>query len=237
MFNTMDGQRTETLDQFSAMLDDFAGRAVGFADAVRELRRFRMAKNVQQARRKAINEALDRHYARGNVVTGSGLILRRTRPAPATKRAVTDTNLVKRLYPEIYAACRVPTSFVQVKAVDGAVQPYAFHLPDVPESHESLDRVKAALDAAILPDEVKRGGEAARDRLIEIGDEFGWNGLPLSFADAWSVGLRRLAFDDAVLRSNHPDVAAACEHVVERSGSSKLYFAKPTDGETDGYAE
>ncbi|QYW01679.1 hypothetical protein SEA_NEOS5_66 [Mycobacterium phage Neos5] len=224
-------KRTETLEQFSASLDEHAGRSVGFADAVRDLRIERALKAEVDARRKALYEALVAHHDRGVTRLSSGLVLRRTRPSPPSKRVVVDTALVKRRYPKIHSACRVPVPYLQVR---GAVVVPRWDDPGTPTGTENVDRVADMYGRAVMPDDVKARGEAAKELLIAAADEFGWDGLPLEFADGWAVGLRRIQFDVGVLRATHPDVAASCSVEKVSGGSApRVYVAKPGEADVD----
>ncbi|ABD58566.1 hypothetical protein PBI_PIPEFISH_69 [Mycobacterium phage Pipefish] len=220
-----------TMDQFADTLDQHAGRTVGFADHVRALRSARAVKAAIEADRKTAYELMKAHYSRGNVAVGSGSVLRMSKPSKVSVRRTVDSKLVQRRYPKVYDQCRVPVPYVTVAGELTVVRPANTGFSVA--SNADLDRVVAAYRACSVPEDVTAAEAAAVAALKGIADEFGWDGLPLEFTDAWTIGLRRLQFDAKVLRELRPDVVEECS--VERSsgGSTTLRIVDPAEGERD----
>lgn len=231
--------RPETLDEFSALLDDHAGAHVGFADTVRRLAELKAQVKPIEQRRKEINTRLREHYERGDTVVqtgpGEGVELAMTRPsAVRTYRAVSSA-VVKKRRPKLWAQCQVSKPWTQVKA-PASFEVKAVALPPDPGAEATLEAVLRVQAMIPTTTELSAEEQECKDRLAKIAADFGWDGLPLEFADQWVVGTRRMQFDEERLRAVDPE---AYEELAEERSSGGVSRLRVGDVGLDGdaYAE
>lgn len=210
--------RSETLAEFAASLDEHAGTQVGFVEMVRELWQTRSVIKELAAARSALFDKIKAAHAEGARQVGdTGYELRSTSPSGETMtyRAVTS-EACKRANVAAWTAAQVPVKFVQVKAPGTEQVP----LDDATEAAAMIKATAARLplDKAVLAykehtawqrlRDLKKAEVDAQDRLEKLAAEFGWNGLPITFADGWTVGLKRRQYSSEYLAESNPEMFA-----------------------------
>jgi hypothetical protein len=238
------GRRSETLAEFAAALADHAGKPIPFMTSVIELAQTRVAVKMLKARRDLVFEQIKHRYAGGTAVTSDGeYVLRMSRPTPLVTVRTVESDTIKRKYPETWQAARVAVSRVAVSAPKSyALEIPMPKMPIVPGSSAPLDRCVAAYKHRAF-DRLAglRETENRTVRLLErIADEFGWDGMPMTFTDSWSIGLRSLRFDADHLAEIAPDIFDELAVEKVRGGSTRLCLARLDDDDPesfDDYAE
>lgn len=194
---------------------------------------------VVRQQRAQIKEARDQvryhvnmAYANGTRdVAGTGYKLKATDPGePVTVRKV-ETHTVKKADPKAWERARAVVSYVQVKP------PAAFKLavplvptPSVPANHMPIDKAVVLLkeDRAWAVSRELRDEEVELvERLEKLAADFGWDGLPITFADGWTAGLRRLQFSSDKLAELDPALfdQLAVERTQQRPGYVRVVKA------------
>lgn len=226
-------RRQETLAEFTAALSEHAGQLVPFMSSVVELTQTRAAVKLLKERRALIFEQIKRHYASGVTITSNGeTVLRTSRPAPMVTVRTVESDTVKRRYPKVWQANRIAVPRVAVTAPTTYwLEVPVPKLPAVPAPSASLDRCVAAYRNRAFDrfESLRRDETVLISRLTSIADDYGWDGLPIAFADGWTVGLASLRFDAETLRQAAPDVFEELAVDKTRGGSTRLYLARPGD--------
>ena len=224
-------QRPETLAAFSAELDSHAGRAVGFADLVADLARTRAQLAQLKAARAAVFEKVKEGYLAGHR-SAAGYQLKQTDPGEAVIYRAAESAKVKKADPAAWRAAQAEVGFVQVKppaSVRLAVPEVA--VPEVGERAGLEAVVKVYKEAPAW--ELMRGLRDAEVELItrldKLAADFGWDGLPLTFADGWTVGLRRRQFSSERLAEVAPELFELLAVAKVRQAPARVYVAKPGD--------
>ncbi|QGH80069.1 hypothetical protein SEA_NHAGOS_58 [Gordonia phage NHagos] len=241
-----------TLDEFSAQLDEYLSRTSGFADDVRRL-------YVLNARRAQVNaaKAAGQKILRASLETtgrssraaqtpGGDWVIESKRRA----RRPSAGSVVRKKYPSLYRSCVVPSAYAQVKYGREMVIEPVPGLPVFPADPqiitdhlvavtvEGLSQISAK-GAALLPP-IEAEIKAVKARLGAVCEAADWDGLPVAFTDAWTVGLRRMQFKESVFRDRHPDEYGRVMAVVEELPDEVVTDVKlrpGNEGELDTYAE
>lgn len=229
---TPKGARPETLDEFSAALDDHLNADVGFADAVRDLwvTRQRLA-NLESARRETF-EHVKTAFHTGTRVVGEFELRETARREPEVYRAV-EAAVVKKHAPAAYAAARTLVSRVSVSAPRGSADLVPRdRVPKLPKTVTAEAAVRAyksdlfSLIKLLKSEEVDLLG-----RLEKIAAEAGWDGTEQVFADGWKAALKREQFSGERLREIDPDLWDRLAVTKVREQQPRVYLAKR--GEVD----
>lgn len=240
--------RDVTLDEFETQLREYAGRDVGFADAVRDYWAASKQLAAVEAARKAVFERIKVEHAKGNTVVqfrpedelGPGKVLRQAKPSVRRVPATVPSARIKRWNGGLWKAARVPTSYMKVTAPPSArvAAPEGLAVPD--DSAKLYDLLKAyeAMPSAAEFTEAKTD---AKIRLAKIAADMGdWDGLPIEFADGWVVGTHALRYSSDKLREIAPDVwekLADPPRDVETAGRVYVDDLKPGRDDVDPYAQ
>lgn len=235
--------RPESLLAFSAAVDEHMGRPVGFADLVYRLWTVRAQKKTVSDHRKESFALIKAAYERGVRVVGPNLyVLKSTAEGRGEPYLGVDSEKVKRKHPELWNRSRVAVPYVQTKAPTGltlSTSGVLQSLPKTPEPHASIVDIVAAYkhpSYAVL----KSLRDQETDLLAEL-DELGaandWDGLPITFADGWTVSLRRLQFSADRMASLDPATFEAVAVEKTRRIPARVYLAlpdgTPAEGEVD----
>lgn len=245
---THPGDRPETLAQFSADVDAYYERAVGFADAVTRLAVVRATARRAEQRRKDIYEEVKKRHAQGagfvaqrRGVSGGGYFVRTVTSRVSTKRAVPSA-VIQKAHPELWEQARVRVNRLAVtppKTIELPVR--GLKLPPAGANLRLLDfagvieSYKSPLFdvLAALKDEETR----VRGELEEIGQETDWSGEELRFADGWNVALWRMEYSDAQLAKIAPKVWDGLAVEKQTGGTSRLDIMDLESAIAKGYVE
>lgn len=233
--------RPETLAQFSALVDQHLNRRAGFGDMVVRLAVTRAQIKQVDAARTALFEQIKERRDNGLVaVPGTDFEVRQTAPGPATIVRKVTSAAVKKAAPEVWQRCHAPASYVQVKP------PVAVRLT-IPEV--AVPSLGAAVDDATLVTTYKEHPAWARlkelraeeselvESLDKLGADAGWDGLPVTFADGWVAGLRRMQFSAAKLEATEPEVFKALSVPDVKQSAARTYVGRLGADQPDAGAD
>lgn len=201
--------RDETLDEFSAAVDEHIGHPVGFADTVRRLHATRTQLYDLKAKRAAVHEHLRSAYDLGHRVVGAtGLELYQTQPGEPRAVREVPSAVVKKADKKAYEAARVVVQRVSVKAPD-RVKVKLIEAPDGGGFMPPVDAVLAYRDPVWRSLKwLAEQEQEMKDALAKIAANAGWDGGvedgPLVTSDGWSVQVNTRRYDSEALRANDP---------------------------------
>ncbi|QGH75313.1 hypothetical protein I5G61_gp65 [Mycobacterium phage Quesadilla] len=230
--------REESLAQFSATLDEHAGRAVGFAVAVAELAKARAQIAQLKAARAEVFDVIKERFEEGHRLVGEGRFeLRMSGGGEAKVYRAVESAAVKKANPAAWRRAQAVVPFVSVKAPAAA----ALKVPVVPTPQVNpAMSVEAAVAAytdhpAWLRLKALRAEETELIGTLEkMAAEFGWDGLPITFSDGWVAGLKRMQFSADKLAELEPEVFEELAVTKVRQAPARVYLAKPgTEGSVD----
>ena len=224
-------QRPETLAEFAAQLNDHAGRDVEFDALVRRLliarQQLAQATEARKQLRAGLHIAYTEHGLR--TVGDTGYQLRLSQPGPATTYRTVMSADVKKADPAAWRRAQAVVSYVQVKASYAERQ--AVPTLEVPNT-AALWNNPVAATVALKEAPVWKLMRGLRDtetetveRLDKLAADFGWDGLPLTFADGWTVGLRRRQFSADHLAAVDPEAFDRLAVTRVRQTVPTLYVA------------
>jgi len=220
--------REQTLMQFSAAIDEHAGRVVGFAELAMTLAGTRsQIADLASLRRAWFSKVRDLH--RSGVRAVGGVELRESTPSvPEVYRAV-ESAAVKKVDKMAWQRAQAVVPYVSVKPpaswkwpdLDVAVPPEPKAAADpsavgIYRDHPAWQRLK----------ELRQVEEEIIASLSKIGADFGWDGLPITFADGWTVGLSRMQFSGEKLKAIDPELWDRVAVSKIRQTPAKVYLAK-----------
>ncbi|QHB37373.1 hypothetical protein I5G58_gp071 [Mycobacterium phage BirdsNest] len=225
----------ETLEQFAAKLDAEAGEAQQFADRVRELYVVRHHIDRLDSRRKDIYEEVKVRFRRGNDVVldqgeaSGGYYLREITTKVSTYRTV-EAATVKKVKPELWKAARSRQPWVSVKAPDEyPVPPLAGRSAKLPPGGAVLRQLDMATlmrhyKAPVFDriGELREDEKALKAELEAVAAVTSWDGEATKFADGWTAGLWRLAFDGDLARRLDPKTWEALAIEKQRGGVTRI---------------
>ncbi|QFP96346.1 hypothetical protein SEA_APEX_61 [Mycobacterium phage Apex] len=237
--------RTETLAQFSAALDEHAGKPVGFMDMVEGLYRVRAQKaQLEEARTTVFSHVKQAYEVGHRVLPGTPYELKMTNPKAGEPYRAVSSAEVKKADPAAWRRAQAPTRFVQVKAPAGAAA--AVPVIDAPDGSGFMDPVTAAVTYKEHPAwTVLRGlrdeEQDLLDRLDKVAADFGWDGGaadgPLVFADSWSVQLVRTQFSSEKLAIVAPEVFDRLAVTKTKQAPARMFIGKANASEDYDDAE
>ncbi|QWY84407.1 hypothetical protein SEA_KNOCKER_65 [Mycobacterium phage Knocker] len=223
-----------TLVEFGDEIDDHLGRAVGFADAVREWRTqtdIARALDSKADHRRVIHERLDRFITSGNgVVDGRRIEAVRTGGGP---RVVLRSAVVEKAKPDLWFASKVTNRVLAVRHPSAVVPEFpAPRMRTAAEVWAALDRAKKQATAA------KKAAAEARAVIDMVLDECAavWDGTPHLTADGWTVGVQwQVRFNEARCRelAEEQGIDLSNLEAVEPSAGRRVYRLVDPDGGAD----
>ena len=235
--------RTETLAQFSAVLDAHAGRHVGFDAIVHRLYLVRAQKAQLEEARAVVFSHLKQAYEVGHrVLPGTPYELKMTNPEPGEPYRVVSSADVKKHDPAAWRRAQAPTRFVQVKAPASAAA--AVPVLDAPEGGGFMDPVTAAVTYKEHPAWAALRALRAEEqdvlaRLDKVAADFGWDGGaefgPLVFSDSWSVQLVRTQFSGEKLALVAPEVFDRLAVTKVKQAPARMYVGKINADDADDF--
>lgn len=233
--------RKETLAQFSAALDEHAGRPVGFSDMVADLYRVRAQKaQLEEARTVVFSHVRQAYEVGHRVLPGTPYELKMTSPKPGEPYLAVASADVKKHDPAAWRRAHAPNRFVQVKAPSGAAA--AVPVLDAPDGTQFMGPVQAAQvykehPAWAVLKGLRDEEQELLDRLDKVAADFGWDGGaaegPLVFADSWSVQLVRTQFSAEKLAAVAPDVFERLAVAKTRQVTPHVFIGKAGISEDD----
>jgi len=184
-----------------------------FADHVRTLAHLRAQIAIIKDRRSEVYAVLTARYLAGDLIVGGGKMLRTTATKPGQSYRTVPADVVKRAYPQLWAASRVVKPHVSVTvpprqktAVVAAAAQAVGTLPPVPDINRPASYVARVYEGMPAVAPLDDAVAASITALREIAAVCDWDGLPIKFADGWKVGLDHLVYDPAMLEQLDPKV-------------------------------
>lgn len=224
--------REQTLAQFSAELDRHARRTVGFAAMATALWHTRQQITALTTARTEIFEQIKTAYHDGwRKVPGTDWELKQTDPGePSTYRAAASA-AVKKANPAAWRRAQTDAPFVQVKAPGGVKPRYPVQASRPPIVAPNADlRVAAAAykdsPAWAAIKELREREAELVERLEKLAGNYGWDGLPITFADGWTVSLRRRQYSSDMLAITDPELFEKLAETKIRQAAARIYLGK-----------
>lgn len=233
--------RTESLAEFARLVDEHYGRAVGFDALVTELARARAQIAQLKAARDDVFAVVKARFEEGHRIAGPGVELRLTAAGEATIVKAVESAAVKKANPAAWRRAQADVPYVQVKAP--AAAKLAVELIETPTVNEdwSVEQAVAVYQgdpAWARLKELRIEEQDTLTRLDKLAADFGWDGHPITFADGWSIGLRRKQFSADKLAELEPEVFAELAITKVRQATPRVYIASTSaDGATDEIAD
>lgn len=226
--------RDETLAQFSAELNEHAGRKVGFEYMVRSLAVSRAQRKQIEAVRAEVFVHVKRAFEIGHrVIPDTGLELRETAVSPAVTYRAAESAAVKKADKAAWQRAQVRERWVSVRPPADLDVP-VIGVPTVPgflppaeatmlyHDHPAWEKLRF----------LREDEKTTVDRLEKTAADFGWDGDPLIFADGWTVQLARYVFSSEALAANDPALFDQLAVVKARQAARRVYVRTSED---DGY--
>ncbi|AHK12012.1 hypothetical protein Hosp_058 [Mycobacterium phage Hosp] len=225
-------KRSETLAEFSRLIDDHLGKPVGFAEAVKALADVKARISAVEERRKTAHDALKQIFATeadgGLLVVpvggGQRKVLFEQTNRPTIKKAVSAAAAKEA---GVWEKARVIRRQVAVTAPKGTpISGELPKLPPVPMPYMNIEQIHGLYEHpayAVLKELREELGDAT-NALDKVAAEAGWDGEPYSFKDGWKVGLTLAAYNSDRLKAVDPETWERLAVVTEVSGGTRLKY-------------
>lgn len=234
--------RDISLARFARQLDEHAGAAVGFDDLIEELAQTRITIGHLKRTRAELFEQIKGAHALGHtVVIGTGYELRLSVPSePAMYRTV-PSEVVKRVSVAAWRRAQAEVRFVSVKAPGAITERMAAAAERMPVPDLRQVRTLATVVLAYKEHPAWETLRELRDRETEtverldaLAADFGWDGMPIIFADGWTAGLRRRQYSSERLAEIEPELFARLAVTKVAQKPAHVYVGRPGDEGDDG---
>lgn len=217
----------QTLSAFSDEVDEYLGRNAGFGSTVQGLAEARAQLRAVEAARAAYYDRLKAEQQRGCefVITDDRKVRLALMERPKQTRRSVPADRVKKYDQRLWQKAKAVVPFVQAKAPHWAKPDAVGYARRVVRPADTLvTLVNGYDDARPVLVELRETEADLVARLGDIGDEAGWDGLPLIFTDEWVVSLRREQYSSDRLREIEPDLwnRLCVETVVEPAPQLKV---------------
>jgi hypothetical protein len=233
--------RSETLAAFGQLLDNHAGEEVGLAAAVETLYAARYQARALAAARKVLLEKVKAAHALGVVsVPGTPYLLKETSPGRAQQYLAVPSNVAKSANKPAWQRAHVAKSWAQVQPpVVAAARLQAAVTLDIPDVSRMSTLTLAATAYREHPawERLKKlyaEEKTAKERLEKIAADHGWDGLPLTFADGWVIGLRREQYSSERLAEIEPEMFDRLAELKIKQFGPRVYVALPDEDDEMG---
>jgi hypothetical protein len=232
--------RSETLAKFSRKVDQHTGRAVGFDRLVIQLASTRMQIAELKRSRAVLFDKIKNAYDAGMRSVGGGEYqLRMTKSAEPTTYLAVSSERVKRANEAAWERAKIDKQFISVRPPSGVLlSPNTEIAADIAidaaarlaraawnDTGELVKAYKEHPAWAVLKSLRDIESETI-EQLDKIGADNGWDGYAMTFADGWTVGLRRRQFSSERLEEIAPDVFDQLATPKIRQFHGHVYVAK-----------